>query len=87
MLDLVFVLHQVNALDGLGQTALHRVAQQGNVQAARLLLTYGVDPGIVSLQGYTASQLGTESIQKMLRGTVVREGTVNTAYIITEPFN
>ncbi|XP_013391608.1 tankyrase-1 isoform X2 [Lingula anatina] len=58
---------KVNALDGLGQTALHRVAQQGNIQAARLLLTYGAEPSIVSLQGYTAAQLGTESIQKVLR--------------------
>ncbi len=59
---------QVNALDGLGQTALHRVAQQGNMQACRLLLQYGVDPSIVSLQGYTAAQLATDSVQKMLRG-------------------
>jgi len=33
---------KVNALDGLGQTALHRVAQQGNMQACRLLMSYGV---------------------------------------------
>ena len=59
---------QVNALDGLGQTALHRVSQQGNMQACRLLLQYGVDPSIVSLQGYTAAQLATDSVQKMLRG-------------------
>lgn len=59
---------QVNALDGLGQTALHRVAQQGNMQACRLLMSYGVDSSIVSLQGYTAAQLATENIQKMLKG-------------------
>ena len=61
-------IFQVNALDGLGQTALHRVSQQGNMQACRLLLQYGVDPSIVSLQGYTAAQLATDSVQKMLRG-------------------
>jgi tankyrase len=58
---------KVNALDGLGQTALHRVAQQGNMQACRLLLQYGVDSTIVSLQGYTAAQLATDNVQKMLR--------------------
>lgn len=58
----------MNALDGLGQTALHRVAQQGNMQACRLLMSYGVDSSIVSLQGYTAAQLATENIQKMLKG-------------------
>ena len=65
---LILILLQVNALDGLGQTALHRVSQQGNMQACRLLLQYGVDPSIVSLQGYTAAQLATDSVQKMLRG-------------------
>ena len=55
-------------MDGLGQTALHRVAQQGNMQACRLLIQYGVDPSIVSLQGYTAAQLATDNVQKMLRG-------------------
>ncbi|KAL5021726.1 hypothetical protein ScPMuIL_000881 [Solemya velum] len=58
---------KVNALDGLGQTALHRVAQQGNMQACRLLMSANVDHSIVSLQGYTAAQLATENIQKMLR--------------------
>ncbi|GFR86628.1 poly [ADP-ribose] polymerase [Elysia marginata] len=58
---------KVNTLDGLGQTALHRVAQQGNMQACRLLMSYAIDPGIVSLQGYTAAQLATENIQKLLR--------------------
>ena len=59
---------QVNALDGVGQTALHRVCQQGSMQACRLLLGYGVDPTVVSQQGYTAAQLAPDDIQKMLRG-------------------
>lgn len=67
-IDFEFVVIQVNALDGLGQTALHRVAQQGNMQACRLLMSYAVDSSIVSLQGYTAAQLATENIQKMLKG-------------------
>lgn len=58
---------QVNALDSLGQTALHRVAQQGNVQACRLLLSHGVDSTTMSLQGYTAAQLATENVKKVLR--------------------
>lgn len=59
---------KVNALDGLGQTALHRSSREGNVQACRILLMYGVDPLVVSLQGYTAVQVATEGIQKMLTG-------------------
>ena len=59
---------QVNALDSLGQTALHRVAQQGNMQACRLLMSYAIDPSIVSHQGYTAAQLATDNIQKLLQG-------------------
>ncbi|KAL8592133.1 Poly [ADP-ribose] polymerase tankyrase-2 [Nucella lapillus] len=58
---------KVNALDSLGQTALHRVAQQGNMQACRLLMSYAIDPSIVSHQGYTAAQLATDNIQKLLQ--------------------
>lgn len=64
----VYLIFQVNVLDGLGQTALHRVGQQGNMQACRLLMSYAVDSSIVSVQGYTAAQLATENIQKLLRG-------------------
>ncbi|GLG92491.1 Poly [ADP-ribose] polymerase tankyrase [Gryllus bimaculatus] len=58
---------KVNALDGLGQTALHRCAREDNLQACRLLLSYSVDPSIVSLQGYTASQVATENVLKILQ--------------------
>ncbi|CAL4164207.1 unnamed protein product [Meganyctiphanes norvegica] len=57
---------KVNALDGLGQTALHRCGREGDVQGCRLLLQYGIDPGIITLQGYTAAQLATESVQRLL---------------------
>ena len=57
---------KVNALDTLGQTCLHRAARDGNVQACRVLLTFGIDPSIVSLQGYTAAQLATEPVSKIL---------------------
>jgi len=62
---------QVNAVDSQGLTALHRVAKQGNVQACRLLIQYGADLNIASLQGYTAAQLAPESLQKILKGTSV----------------
>ncbi|XP_015120588.1 poly [ADP-ribose] polymerase tankyrase [Diachasma alloeum] len=57
---------RVNALDGLGQTALHRCARDDNIQAVRILLSYNVDPTIVSLQGYTATQVATENVLKIL---------------------
>ena len=57
---------KVNALDSAGQTALHRAARDGNVQACRMLLAAGADATIVSLQGATAAQLSTESVSKLL---------------------
>ena len=44
------------------------MAQQGNMQACRLLMSYAIDPSIVSHQGYTAAQLATDNIQKLLQG-------------------
>ncbi|XP_062988968.1 poly [ADP-ribose] polymerase tankyrase-2 [Elgaria multicarinata webbii] len=58
---------KVNALDNLGQTSLHRAAYCGHLQTCRLLLSFGCDPSIVSLQGFTASQMGNESIQQLLQ--------------------
>uniref|UniRef100_A0A7R9CQG9 Poly [ADP-ribose] polymerase n=1 Tax=Timema poppense TaxID=170557 RepID=A0A7R9CQG9_TIMPO len=58
---------KVNALDGLGQTALHRCAREDNLQACRILLSYNVDTTIVSLQGYTAVQVATETVLKILQ--------------------
>lgn len=58
---------KVNAVDALGQTCLHRCARDDNVQACRLLLSYGVDSTIVSLQGYTAAQLASENVLKILK--------------------
>lgn len=59
---------KVNALDGLGQTALHRCAREDNLQACRILLSFNVDPSIVSLQGYTAAQVASENVLKILQG-------------------
>lgn len=58
---------KVNVLDGLGQTALHRCARDDNVQACRLLLSYNIDPTIISLQGYTAAQMASENVLKILK--------------------
>ncbi|XP_058043864.1 poly [ADP-ribose] polymerase tankyrase-2 isoform X5 [Ahaetulla prasina] len=65
----VVVKHEakVNALDNLGQTSLHRAAHCGHLQTCRLLLSFGCDPSIISLQGFTASQMGNESIQQLLQ--------------------
>ncbi|XP_064175642.1 poly [ADP-ribose] polymerase tankyrase-2 isoform X2 [Anguilla rostrata] len=71
----VLVKHEakVNALDNLGQTALHRAAHCGHLQTCRLLLSSGCDPLITSLQGFSPSQLGNESVQEILQqGAFVR---------------
>jgi tankyrase len=59
---------KVNVLDGCGQTALHRCAREDNLSACRLLLSYSIDPNIISLQGYSAAQLATENVLKILQG-------------------
>ncbi|XP_066146505.1 poly [ADP-ribose] polymerase tankyrase isoform X2 [Euwallacea fornicatus] len=58
---------KVNALDGLGQTALHRCARDDNVQACRILLSYNVDTSIISLQGYSANQVASDNVLKILQ--------------------
>uniref|UniRef100_A0A4W4GAK0 Poly [ADP-ribose] polymerase n=1 Tax=Electrophorus electricus TaxID=8005 RepID=A0A4W4GAK0_ELEEL len=57
-----------NAVDTLGQTALHRAALAGHLQTCRLLLSYGADPAVISLQGFTAAQMGNEAVQQILNG-------------------
>uniref|UniRef100_A0A3B3QHP8 Poly [ADP-ribose] polymerase n=1 Tax=Paramormyrops kingsleyae TaxID=1676925 RepID=A0A3B3QHP8_9TELE len=69
---------KMNALDTLGQTALHRAALAGHLQTCRLLLNYGADPTIVSLQGFTAAQMGNEAVQQILNENVpVRNSDVD----------
>ncbi|XP_016389700.1 tankyrase-1-like [Sinocyclocheilus rhinocerous] len=63
-------LNSVNAVDTLGQTALHRAALAGHIQTCRQLLSYGADPSIVSLQGFTASQMGNEAVQQILNENI-----------------
>ena len=52
---------KVNALDSLGQTSLHRAAREGNIQACRILLSFGVDHRTVSLQGKVSDSFSLES--------------------------
>lgn len=59
---------KVNAVDTLGQTALHRAALAGHIQTCKLLLSFGADPSVVSLQGFTAAQMGNEAVQQILNG-------------------
>ncbi|KAG5841492.1 hypothetical protein ANANG_G00200060 [Anguilla anguilla] len=61
---------KVNALDTLGQTALHRAALAGHLQTCRLLLSHGADPAIVSLQGFTPAQMGNEAVQQILNENI-----------------
>uniref|UniRef100_A0AAQ4R8E8 Poly [ADP-ribose] polymerase n=1 Tax=Gasterosteus aculeatus aculeatus TaxID=481459 RepID=A0AAQ4R8E8_GASAC len=61
---------KVNAVDTLGQTSLHRAALAGHIQTCKLLLSYGADPAIVSLQGFTAAQMGNEAVQQILNENV-----------------
>nr|XP_054353555.1 poly [ADP-ribose] polymerase tankyrase-1 isoform X2 [Pongo pygmaeus] len=80
--DVMEVLHKhgakMNALDTLGQTALHRAALAGHLQTCRLLLSYGSDPSIISLQGFTAAQMGNEAVQQILsESTPIRTSDVD----------
>uniref|UniRef100_A0A1Y1MGQ1 Poly [ADP-ribose] polymerase n=1 Tax=Photinus pyralis TaxID=7054 RepID=A0A1Y1MGQ1_PHOPY len=67
---------KVNALDGLGQTALHRSARDDNIQACRILLSYNVDSSIISLQGYTAAQVASENVLKILQDPLTRSADI-----------
>uniref|UniRef100_UPI001ED84CE7 poly [ADP-ribose] polymerase tankyrase-2-like isoform X2 n=1 Tax=Scatophagus argus TaxID=75038 RepID=UPI001ED84CE7 len=69
----VLVKHEakVNTVDHLGQTALHRAARGGHLQTCRLLLSAGCDPLLTSLQGFSPSQLGNESVQQILQEGVL----------------
>lgn len=51
---------------------LTRCAREDNVQACRILLSYNIDPSIVSLQGYTAAQISAENVLKILQGKLRR---------------
>ncbi|XP_014034742.2 poly [ADP-ribose] polymerase tankyrase-2 isoform X1 [Salmo salar] len=76
----VLVKHEakVNALDNLGQTALHRAAHCGHLQTCRLLLKAGCDPLVMSLQGFSPSQMGNESVQEILHeGTLIGNSDVD----------
>lgn len=55
-------------LDSAGQTALHHATQREDIACCRLLMQYGMDASIVSLQGVTALQLAPASndLQKLL---------------------
>ena len=63
---------KVNALDGLGQTALHRCARRDAAAACRLLLAHRSDPQLISLQGYTALQLAGDNAAPILQGNLSR---------------
>lgn len=58
---------KINMVDGHGQTVLHRCARDDNLQVCRLLLSNAIDTTIVSLQGYTAAQLASENVLKILK--------------------
>ena len=60
----------MNAVDGLGETALHRSAVAGQTQSCRVLLTHGADPTLRSFDGYTAVEVASESVQRILQGMV-----------------
>ena len=47
---------------------MHRCGREGDVASCRILLQYGIDSSIISLQGYTAIQLATEPVQRLLHG-------------------
>ncbi len=54
------------------------------IQACRILLSYGCDTTIVSLQGYTAAQLATESVAKLLAEEPVHQAGADIEYQLLE---
>uniref|UniRef100_A0A5S6QKX3 Poly [ADP-ribose] polymerase n=1 Tax=Trichuris muris TaxID=70415 RepID=A0A5S6QKX3_TRIMR len=56
----------VNLLDGLGQTSLHRCTKLNLPEACKLLLDKGVDASIVNLHGLTACQLATGATAELI---------------------
>ena len=64
-----FILAQVNTVDALGETPLHRAAAAGQMSVCRVLLTHGADIGLRSFQGHTAAEVASEPVQKILQGT------------------
>lgn len=74
-------------MDTLGQTALHRAALAGHIQTCKLLLSFGADPSIVSLQGFTAAQMGNEAVQQILNGTHSPALTAIRLLFRENPFN
>uniref|UniRef100_A0A3B3ZAA5 Poly [ADP-ribose] polymerase n=1 Tax=Periophthalmus magnuspinnatus TaxID=409849 RepID=A0A3B3ZAA5_9GOBI len=70
-----------NAVDTLGQTALHRAALAGHIQTCKLLLSFGADPSIVSLQGFTAAQMGNEAVQQILNNVPTRNSDVDYRFL------
>lgn len=63
-----FVISQVNAVDALGESALHRAAAAGQISACRALLTHSADISLRSFQGHTAAEVASEPVQKILQG-------------------
>ncbi|KAG1954633.1 poly [ADP-ribose] polymerase tankyrase-2-like isoform X1 [Pimephales promelas] len=65
----VLVKHEakVNAVDNLGQTALHLAAHRGHLQTCHMLLSARCDPLITSLQGFSPSQIASQSMQEILQ--------------------
>ena len=53
-------------------------------KACRVLLSYGCDTTIVSLQGYTAAQLATESVAKILAEEPVHQTGADIEYQLLE---
>lgn len=58
----------MNAVDALGETALHRAAAAGQISACRVLITHGADVSLRSFQGHTAAEVASEPVQKILHG-------------------
>ena len=69
---------QVNAVDALGESALHRAAAAGQISSCRVLLTHGADISLRSFQGHTAAEVASEPVQKILQGENNQLSTVHT---------
>ena len=66
---------QVNLRDHLGNTVLHKAAEQGLLSICRFLITNGADPSIMNNMRCKAIDIATPTVSKVLQEEPVKGGS------------